>query len=87
MHISFPPAAVHDPSSDNIIIPVVIDDKITKCSVTKECLNSKFYAGPQPEDRLATYRGHRAEIQAAITRKLKAMGLRSGLILLATDFN
>ncbi|HWW07862.1 DUF1488 domain-containing protein [Collimonas sp.] len=87
MRISFLGAIVHDPNSDSIIIPVVIDNKLTKCNVSKECLDNKFYAGPQPEDLLATYRGHRLEIQMALAHKLRATGRRNGVTLLAADFN
>lgn len=87
MQISFPTSAAHDPLSGGIIIPVVVDNEITKCKVTKECLDNKFYAGPQPEDRLATYRGHRVEIQTAIARKLKSLERLGGVTISATDFN
>jgi len=87
MRISFLGAIVHDPNSNSVIIPVVIDNKLTKCNVTKECLDNKFYAGPQPEDRLATYRGHKVEIQIALAHKLRATGRRNGVTLLADDFN
>lgn len=87
MQISFLNTVSYDPNSDDVIVPVVVDDKLAKCNVTRECLDQKFHAGPQPEDRLATYRGHRIEIQRALVRKLKATGFRSHVALLANDFS
>ncbi|WP_211463195.1 DUF1488 family protein [Collimonas silvisoli] len=87
MQISFLNAVTYDPNSDNVIVPIVVDDKLARCNVTKECLDKKFHAGPQPEDRLATYRGHRIEIQRALIRKLKTTGFRSDVALSANDFN
>lgn len=87
MKISFPETISYDPNSGNVIVPVVIDDKLTRCNVTKECLDKKFHAGPQPEDRLATYRGHQVEIKKALIRKLKAIKFGSDVALFANDFN
>ncbi|MFJ2986472.1 DUF1488 family protein [Collimonas sp. NPDC087041] len=87
MRISFLGSITHDPASDSIIVPVVIDNHLAKCNVTKECLDNKFYAGPQPEDRLATYRGHKIEIQMALAHKLRVTRHRNGVALLPTDFN
>lgn len=87
MQISFLETISYDPTSDAVIVPAVIDNKLTRCNVTKECLDQKFHAGPQPEDRLATYRGHQLEIKQALVRKLKTMGFRSDVALSANDFN
>ena len=86
MQISFPASAAHDANSGGIVIPVVVDDKLTKCKVTKECLNKTFYAGPHPDDRLATYRGHSVEIHTAIARKLRILESCDDLILFSADF-
>lgn len=87
MKISFLEMISYDPNSDSVIVPAVIDDQLTKCNITKEYLDKKFHAGPQPEDRLATYRGHQLEIKQALIRKMKAMGFSSNVALSANDFN
>ncbi|SDY55791.1 Protein of unknown function [Collimonas sp. OK242] len=86
MQISFPASAVHDTNSGGIVIPVVVNDKLSKCKVSRECLNNTFYAGPHPDDRLATYRGHSVEIQTAIARKLRTLENCDDLILFSADF-
>lgn len=48
MQISFLNTVSYDPNSDDVIVPVVVDDKLARCNVTRECLDQKFHAGPQP---------------------------------------
>lgn len=85
MKISFLETVTYDPNSDNIVIPIVVDDKLAKCNITREFLDNKFHAGPQREDRLATYRGHQVEIKQALVRKLKTKGFSSDIALSPSD--
>lgn len=72
-----------DTRSEAVRFVVVVGGMIVRALVSREFLEDRFVAGPNPADWLAAYESHRQEIHQIVSRKYRREG--TSPVLIHTD--